>query len=41
MKWRVSFFGLFSVVLQWMKSMTQWQLFTMTLIYLVVSYGTP
>lgn len=31
----------FSVVLQWMHSMTQWQLFTMTLICLVVSYGTP
>lgn len=31
----------FSVVLQWMQSMTQWQIFTMTLICLVVSFGTP
>lgn len=29
------------VVLQWMQSMTQWQLFTMTLIYLVVSLRRP
>lgn len=31
----------FSVVLQWMQSMTQSQLFTMTLIYLVVSFYLP
>lgn len=30
----------FSVVFQWIQSMTQWQLFTMTLIYLAVSFDT-